>query len=118
MKAIVRTRNDCLRYVQEWWKFGDGKPYTLELKPYKALKTNDQNRLLHALIGELADHCGYPPAVMKDVVKAMFGPMHTSKKFGVTIPKSVADYTPENISNLIERVYQVGAEHGCVFQER
>ncbi len=75
--------------------------------------------MFHALIGELAEHTGYSASDMKAIVKDTYGLVDTVDVGAQVLnkPRSIADYNIEQISFLIDRVFQLGAEVNCVFQQ-
>lgn len=122
MRAVIRSRNDFYRFVDEVSnQLGEQyeKPYTVTVKRFHRPRTNDQNAKAHAMIRELALHCGYTEAAMKDVLKTEFGPIQVFQ-VGTRIvdaPKGTSDYTVEELSAFIEQLYQIGAEINCAFTE-
>ncbi len=120
MKFVVRSQLGLIERcskIPEW----DGKPYTVTIEPFKRPRTNPQNAKLHAMIRELAQHTGYTEKEMKDVAKAAYYPSKHLKRPGhqptkYVVPKSTAELNVEEASEVVERLYQLGAEIGCVFQ--
>lgn len=96
----------------------DGRQYSVIVKPFYVPRSLDQNKKLHAMIGELADFCGYSRNRMKEIVKNEFGPV-VSVTVGqrvVDVSKGTSEYDVHEMSDMIDRLHQLGAEIGCVFQ--
>ena len=124
VRAVVRNDRDLTLFVSKVVKelganLGD-KPYTVSIKRFHRPRSLDQNKKLHAMIRELALHCGYAESQMKEIVKAQFGPMKAVKigdRREVSHPKGTSEYTVQEMSDFMERLYQLAAEIGLVFQE-
>lgn len=88
------------------------KPLVVTIDVYKAKRTGDQNRLLHALIGEIAENAvidgkQYESEVWKDWIKRRFiGVEEVTLPDGTRLDRSMstADLNVEQFSELIERV--------------
>ena len=124
MKAVVRTQGDLFRFAHKAVDVLDGKPYTVTIKRFHRPRSNDQNAKLHAMLRELAEHCGYSEREMKDYFTAEFGPtmqvrIKAASLSGRTnrIPKGTSAYTVQEMAEMIEHVYRIGAEVGCVFTD-
>ena len=123
MRAVVRNDRDLTHFVSKVVRelganLGD-KPYTISIRRFHRPRTLDQNAKLHAMIRELALHCGYTESEMKEALKYKFGPM---KMIQIgddykSIAKGTSEYTVQEMSDFVERLYQLAAEIGCVFQE-
>ena len=120
MRGVVRTLEDWDAFGAKLSRKGQftGKPLTVTVTEFRRPRTIDQNSKLHAMFHDLANHTGYRPSVIKDFFKSEFGPQQVVPigKHDVVIAKSTTEYTLEELSEMIERVYQVGADCGCVFQ--
>ncbi len=122
MKEVIRSHNDGYRFIDRaCTKIGQhfDKPHLIEIKPYKPPRSLPQNAKLHSMIRDLAEHTGYSEAEMKDVIKAEFMPVK-AVEIGqriLDIPLSTTELTRELMSELIEHVYQLGAEANCVFKD-
>lgn len=94
------------------------KGLLLTLDVHRPPKTNKQMGKLHSMLAELANHLGYTRDELKAEIKARFGPFRTSPLDpDVMVPKSWRDISREEANMLIEHLYRLGAEYGCVFQE-
>ena len=95
------------------------KPYMLSLKRFRPPKTNEQCALLHVLWREIAIQAGTSEDYVKAYFKERYGPTSVIEIKGEAqrINKSVADYTRIEVSDMIERTYQVGADWGIEFAE-
>lgn len=119
MRAVIRNRNDLFRFAESVDAKLDGKPYTITVKRFHRPRTLEQNAKLHAMINELADHCGYTASEMKDIVKAEFA-KEVERRIAnrsIRIPQPTSEMTVMDMSEMIERLYQLGAEVGCQFTE-
>lgn len=117
MRFVVRSRNDFLN-IADRIEF-TGKPLTVTVKKFHRPRTLDQNAKLHAMIRELAEHTGHTESELKDWVKVELGLLKVIEIGSnvVEVPVSSTEYTVQQCGDLIERIYQVGAEVGCVFSE-
>lgn len=86
-------------------------PFTLILEPYRRRKTVSQNNLWHGLLRQLANHTGHSMEEMKRYMEEEFGPVIEVN--GRMVTKSSAEYTREELSEMIDRTYQVGAQAGA-----
>ena len=95
------------------------KPYLLSMTRFRPPKTNEQCALLHVLWREIAIQAGTTEDYVKAYFKERYGPQKVIEIKGESqrIKKSVAEYTREEISAMIERTYQVGADWGVEFAE-
>lgn len=95
------------------------KPYLIEFKRYKPPRTCEQNALMHVLWRDVALHVGRGEDEIKEIFKHKWGPQKlvTAGNMEMYVPMSTTDYTHEECSNMIERIYQVGAEWGVEFTE-
>lgn len=128
MRAVVRSLDDLHAFADRCAREGvlDGKPMTVSIRKFHRPRTVDQNKKLHAMFRDLAEHTGYSESNIKDYFKAEFGPtmalnlpkIDDTADYGpVNVPKGTSRYTVQEMSAMVERVYQVGAECGCVFSE-
>jgi len=71
------------------------------------------------MLRDLADHTGHTESEMKDWAKAELGltKVITVGSNVVEVPLPSSEYTVQQLSELIERIYQTGSEVGCVFQD-
>jgi hypothetical protein len=118
MRAVVRTTADLQRFVDRVVDKLDGKPYTVTIKRFHRPRTFDQNAKFHGMIRDLAEYTGYAEAELKDIVKRQYLPMKALKigKHKYEVPKSTTELTVAEMADLIERLYQIGHEVGCLFQ--
>lgn len=121
MKAVVRTRNELLRWVDQVAPEVEAsqKPWTVTIKRFHRIRTLDQNGKFHAMCGELAAHVGHSPAEVKDYIKAECGWTKTIQ-IGSEIrdvPMGTSEMNVEQLSHLIEELYRIGAEVGCRYVE-
>ena len=122
MRSICRSRNAAIRFVDQLCsEIGEdwNKPYLISAKVFKPPRTNPQNAKLHAMFRDLSAHTGFSEQEVKDWLKLEYGPKKVVQ-IGDTvksIPKGTSEYTREEFSDFIDRVFQVGAEIDCVFLE-
>lgn len=124
-RVVVRDFSDAEDAINEWSRVGllNGKPMTMSLREFHRPRTLDQNARIHAMFRDLAEHTGYTEGEIKDYFKSEFGPRMTldlrsdNQDRSAYIPKGTSRYTVQECQAMIERIYQVGAECGCVFSE-
>ncbi len=118
MRAVIRTTADLQRFCDKVADKLDGKPYTVTIKRFHRPRSFDQNKKFHAMVRDLAEYTGYGEAELKDILKRQFLPMKvlTIGSHKYEAPKSTAELTVNEMADLIERVYQVGHEVGCLFE--
>lgn len=119
MRGVVRTALDLQRFCAMVEAKLDGKPYTITVKRFHRPRTTDQNAKFHAMVRDLADHIGYSVAELKEIIKVEFLPTVTGQigELAYTRPMSTSDLTVQAMSELIEHVYELGAQVDCVFQD-
>ena len=120
MKACVNTINNALNFINRHRSMFDaGKPFTIEIKPFKQPRTLSQNSKIHAMMAEIAEVVGHSPADIKEYMKAEYAPRIAIEVGGriIDIPLGTSDMSLEQLSDFIEHIYQVGAMAGVIFQE-
>lgn len=113
----------------------------LQVKISKPTRSNEQNRLLHALLGDLADQLPWPKDTgeihdvewwkrrmtlgwILDLRRQKKGEMDVEivtdleegGEFGLLLPHT-SDLTTEQCSSLTEWIYAFGAQNGVTFSE-
>lgn len=88
----------------------DGRELLVQVADYVPPKTHAQNSKLHALFTELALQIDGTKSEVKSYFKDLYGPK--VNVMGRKVNKSVADYTREECSEMIEHVYHDAAEAG------
>jgi hypothetical protein len=110
-----------ISYIQRWWQDSD---QALEVSRYVAPRNEGQQALLHCIIRDIASHSGCGADWLKTMLKrdseSIFP--HWPKKVElnrhgdqVLMPKSEAQLTKAEESELIERLYALGAEWGITW---
>ncbi len=122
MKSVVRNTDELLRFCNRVMENLGGDfnaPYTVSFVPFKRPRSLDQNAKLHAMLRDLSMHTGYTEKMMKELVKAQFGPLTTIQVGGKSraFPKETSEYSVDEMSDLIEHIYKLGAEIGCQFTQ-
>jgi len=121
MKAVVKTILDLENLVRkiDQDQLLNGKAMTVTLTPFRRPRSIDQNSKMHVLFRELADHCGYSEAEIKEYFKSEFGPAKILEIAGnmKVIPKGTSEYSIDECNRMIDRIYQVAAEAGCQLPE-
>jgi hypothetical protein len=125
MRDVIRNYDEGVKFIHRVFtsEVGDraGKPLTISVRPFQSFRNLDQNKKCHAMIRELAEFCGHSEKEMKRIVKAHFGPYKVvelpASVVPKPIPKGTSEYTIQEMSDFIERLYQLGAEIGCQFSE-
>ncbi|MDB4351956.1 recombination protein NinB [Porticoccaceae bacterium] len=111
MKLVIRSSQQLRELFHKIEGFASGEGLLIDYKPYKPPRSLLQSRKLHAMIGELNDFTGRKN--MKDFVKQLdFWPKVTMQDLGVAIvPKSEADLSKAEESDIIEGIYAMVALH-------
>jgi len=71
-------------------------------------RTSQQNKYLHAILGEIAEHTGHTMNEIKQILKYELG--YYSTNFNVVIYDSTADMTKEVLGNFIDEVIIFASE--------
>jgi glutamate-1-semialdehyde aminotransferase len=71
-------------------------------------RTSQQNKYLHAILGEIADQTGYSLNEVKQIMKYTFGLYHKNKI--VTVYDSTADMTKEQLGDFIDKIVMLASE--------
>lgn len=104
-ESIIRN---CLDVVRNSYNC------TVEIKPYKKGRSGRQNKLYWSLIGIIAKELGYDTDDLHTAIKVRF--LGTTEKFVagqlVTIPKSTRTLNTKEFTDLIDKIYALGAEMG------
>lgn len=77
-------------------------------------KTSQQNKYLHAVIGELAEEYGYSLNEMKHLLKWKLG--YCDYIEDVAIYPSIADMSKEEVNEFLEKIIHWAASEGIVIQ--
>lgn len=119
MKHVIRSEDDFLNILPALRQHLTGKPIQVTIKPFKRDRSLDQNKKLHAMIRELALHCGYPERQMKEILKAQFAPINTVTIGGriCDVPRNTSDMSIDEMSQFMDDIEQLGAELGVTFDE-
>ena len=67
-KLSIRDRKGFDKYLFQF----SGVDVTIDIKRKKAKRSDSQNRFFHSWVGLLAEHTGYSPEEMKDILKFKF----------------------------------------------
>ena len=113
MKYVIRSIPQAATFYDrllDALKEGD---QMVDLKPHVAPRTRSQSRKLHVMISAIGDETG--DSNMKAAIKQMdFWPQVYIEPFGqkpMIVPKSEADLSKQEESDIIERLYQLAAEY-------
>ena len=121
MKACVNTVNNALNFINRHRSlFDSGKPFTIEIKPFKQPRTLGQNAIMHVLFAEIAEQSGYPPEDVKTLLKEKYSPripIEIGNEVAV-VPMGTSQMNLDEGAKFIERIYQFGAENGCRFKDQ
>lgn len=71
-------------------------------------RTSQQNKYLHAILGEIADQTGYSLNEVKQIMKYTFGLYHKNNM--VTVYDSTADMTKEQLGDFIDKIVMLASE--------
>ena len=122
MKAVIHNYDNAADFFRRLIsKYGRDfeRPMLIEVKPYQARRSLEQNSKLHAMISELAAHIGYSASELKEFLKLEYGPTKLFE-YGdhqTMIAKSTAEYTKQEMIAFIDQIYMVAAEAGYKFKE-
>jgi len=94
--------------------------YEVIVRPYKSSRSIEQNNLLHSWLREIAEETGHTVEEIKDYVCSEY--LGSREYLGINgTPKrrlvSTSELSVEEMSALIERVAQLGAEVGAQLPE-
>jgi hypothetical protein len=94
--------------------------YEVIVRPYKSSRSMEQNNLLHSWLREIAEETGHTVEEIKDYVCSEY--LGSREYLGINgTPKrrlvSTSELSVEEMSALIERVAQLGAEVGAQLPE-
>jgi len=97
-----------------------GVPYEVIVRPYKSIRSVEQNNLLHSWIREIANETGHTVEEIKDHICSEF--LGSKDYVGLDgEPKSrvvaTSELSVEEMSALIERVTELGALIGAQLPE-
>ena len=107
-----------ISYIQRWWQDTE---QDLEVSRYESPRTDGQQALIHCVIRDIANHSGCGEDWLKTMLKRDSENVfpHWPKKVElnrhgdqVLIAKSESQLTKAEESELIERLYVLGAEFG------
>ena len=111
----VNAREKCLQHIEALDLEGD-TPYEIIIRPYKSSRSIEQNNLLHSWLRAIAEETGHTVDEIKDYVCSEYlgsveylGLNGTPKRRLVT----TSELSVEEMSALIERVIQLGAQMGA-----
>ena len=95
-------------------------PYEVIVRPYKSSRSMEQNNLLHSWLREIAEETGHTVEEIKDYVCSEY--LGSREYLGINgTPKrrlvTTSELSVEEMSALIERVAQLGAEVGAQLPE-
>ena len=95
-------------------------PYEVVVRPYKSNRSMEQNNLLHSWLREIAQETGHTVEESKDYVCSEY--LGSREYLGINgTPKrrlvTTSELSVEEMSALIERVAQLGAEQGVQLPE-
>jgi hypothetical protein len=90
-----------------------GTPYEVIVRPYKSNRSLEQNNLLHSWLREIAEETGHTVEEIKDYVCSEY--LGSREYLGINgTPKrrlvTTSELSVEEMSALIERVAQLGAQ--------
>ena len=94
--------------------------YEVIVRPYKSRRSIEQNNLLHSWLREIAQETGHTVEEIKDYVCSEY--LGSREYLGINgTPKrrlvTTSELSVEEMSALIERVAQLGAEQGVQLPE-
>ena len=126
MRFVIRTDEQAEGFLRKLREHIKVCPTMVSMEKFKPPHTSDQNAKLHVMIGDLAEFTGHTLDEMKLWLKGLgFWPETTITVAGVSrrVAKSASSKADDPISkreesDIIERLYQVGATlDGFVWSE-
>tara|TARA_R110000751_G_scaffold109043_2_gene205903 strand:+ start:20 stop:400 length:381 start_codon:yes stop_codon:yes gene_type:complete len=112
------VQSQCIKDISDLDNFT--KPYEVIIKPYKHVRSVEQNNLLHSWVREIANETGHTVEEIKDHICTEF--LGTKDYVGLDgEPRSrlmtTSELNVEEMSSLIERVSELGAVVGARLTE-
>jgi len=127
-KQIISSRANLVQAFRYAESFGHESPYVVEVRPLT--RTDPQNKLLHALFGELAHQAKWQnEKLTAEQWKMLMISAHTiAEKMPtkmviglegevVNLRESSAQMSVARLNSLIEYVYAWGASQGVIFKD-
>lgn len=95
--------------------FYSEKGKRIELKEWKAKRTNSQNRYLHVCLGFIAQETGYTLEEAKSVLKRQFGKFMVYEKNGEKFLNSTSHLDTNEITEFIDFIRHTASENLGVY---
>jgi len=119
-RYIIRNDGTQARCIRDISNLEYDKPHEVIIKPYKHVRSVEQNNLLHSWIREIANETGHTVEEIKDHICAEF--LGTKDYVGLdggrrTRVIATSELNVEEMSALIERVTELGALVGARLPE-
>ena len=119
-RYIIRSDGIQARCLRDISNLDYAKPHEVIVKPYKHVRSVEQNNLLHSWIREIANETGHTVEEIKDHICAEF--LGTKDYVGLDgEPRSrvvaTSELSVDEMSALIERVTELGALVGARLPE-
>ena len=119
-RYIIRNDGTQARCIRDISNLEYDKPHEVIIKPYKHVRSVEQNNLLHSWVREIANETGHTVEEIKDHICAEF--LGTKDYVGLDgKPKNrlmtTSELNVEEMSALIERVTELGALVGARLPE-
>jgi len=113
------VRWKCMEHIESLDLEGD-TPYEIIVRPYKSSRSIEQNNLLHSWIREISNETGHTVEEIKDYVCSEY--LGSREYLGINgTPKrrlvTTSELSVEEMSALIERVTELGAQVGAQLPE-
>jgi hypothetical protein len=119
-RYIIRSDGIQARCIRDISNLEYDSPHEVIIKPYKNVRSVEQNNLLHSWVREIANETGHTVEEIKDHICAEF--LGTKDYVGLDgEPRSrvvaTSELNVEEMSALIERVTELGALVGARLPE-
>jgi hypothetical protein len=119
-RYIIRNDGTQARCIRDISDLEYDKPHEVIIKPYKHVRSVEQNNLLHSWIREIANETGHTVEEIKDHICSEF--LGTKDYVGLdgtqrTRLMTTSELNVEEMSALIERVTELGALVGARLPE-
>ena len=119
-RYTIRNDGTQARCIKDISDLEFDKPHEVIIKPYKHVRSVEQNNLLHSWIREIANETGHTVEEIKDHICAEF--LGTKDYVGLdgehkSRVVATSELSVEEMSALIERVTELGALIGAQLPE-
>ena len=116
---IIRNEQILENCVGRLKELSFDEPWIINAKPYKRNRTHEQNDLMWQLLTLIGQHTGHTKDEMYDISTSMYLTPRTTTHRGIVYERySTSRLKVAEMSDFIERLYQLGAEEGLYMPPR